>query len=132
MKTQNEFSKYERARILGARGLQIAMDAPMILKMESEEMDNLNFDPLKLAEKELDSGVLPIAVKRPMPEKHERKLKEVVLEERTPGSDEKKVKEESTEEKEISESGEIMELVEQSDEAEEDFSSVSDGKEEIE
>lgn len=126
-----EFSKYEKARILGARGLQIAMDAPLILKMENEEMSNLNFDPLKLAEKELESGVLPISVKRPMPEKHERKLKAVVIEENVV-SDEKKVHEESTEEKEIVDGGEIMELVDPTEEIEEDFSVASDGKEELE
>lgn len=127
-----EFSKYERARILGARGLQIAMDAPLILKMNNEEMTNLNFDPLKLAEAELNSGVLPISVKRPMPEKHERKLKEVVLEERTAGDDTKKIQDETNEEKEIVESGEIMELVENPEEVEEEFSVASDGKEELE
>jgi len=78
---QQEFSKYERARILGARALQISMDAPLLMKMEPEELENLNFDPLKLAQKELDSGVLPITVNRPLPLKRDSKLKELKVEE---------------------------------------------------
>ena len=90
-KAKIEFSKYERARVLGARALQISMDAPLLMKMNSEELENLNFDPLKLAEKELDSGVLPIAVNRPMPYRREEKLKEIKVED----YDEDKYKEES-------------------------------------
>ena len=36
-KMKEQFSKYERARIIGARGLQISMDAPLLLKMKEEE-----------------------------------------------------------------------------------------------
>ena len=76
IKEQPEFSKYERARILGARALQISMDAPLLMKMDEKLLDNLNYDPLKLAETELDSGVLPITINRPMPEKKAERLKE--------------------------------------------------------
>jgi len=80
-KEQPEFSKYERARILGARALQISMDAPLLMKVDDADLENLNYDPLKMAEKELDSGVLPITVNRPMPEKRDEKLKEIKIEE---------------------------------------------------
>lgn len=108
-----EFSKYERARIIGARGLQISMDAPLLLKMEDEAMSDLNFDPLKLAEKELDSGVLPISVKRPMPQKKTEKIENLKIPETL--KDEKKEKLEEKEEKDIIENGEIMELVTDAD-----------------
>ncbi len=111
-----EFSKYERARILGARALQISMDAPLLLKMKEEDMDKLNFDPLRLAEKEVEEGVLPISVNRPMPEKKEEKLKEVNIKD---VSDEKKEKIEEKEIKEIAEEGEIMALATPEDEEEE-------------
>jgi DNA-directed RNA polymerase subunit K/omega len=81
MTEKHEFSKYERARILGARSLQISMDAPLLIKMEGEELENLHFDPLKIAQRELDSGVLPITVNRPMPIKRDEKLKELRIEE---------------------------------------------------
>ena len=64
---EEQFTKYEIARILGARSLQLAMDAPILLKLTKEEEEELNYDTLKIAEKELEAGVLPITVKRPLP-----------------------------------------------------------------
>jgi DNA-directed RNA polymerase subunit K len=51
------FSRYERARIIGARSLQISMGAPVLI-------DSTELDPLKLAMEELRLGVIPITVKR--------------------------------------------------------------------
>jgi len=93
MTEKHEFSKYERARILGARSLQLSMDAPLLIKIEGEELENLNYDPLKIAQKELDSGVLPITINKPMPLKRDEKLKELKIEEL-----EKEEKKEKTEE----------------------------------
>lgn len=99
-KEQPEFSKYERARILGARALQISMDAPLLMKIDEKDLDNLSYDPLKIAQTELDSGVLPITVNRPMPEKRDEKLKEIKIEELEKDDDDKakeSVKEEDKE-----------------------------------
>ncbi len=98
MAEKHEFSKYERARILGARALQISMDAPLLIKMEGEELENLNYDPLKIAQRELDSGVLPITVNRPMPLKRDEKLKELKVEELEKEEEKKEEKAESDEE----------------------------------
>ena len=110
-----EFSKYERARILRARGLQISMDAPLLIKINDEDLEGVNYDPLRIAEKELDSGVLPISVKRPLPEKEEMELEKVKIDDRDV-SDEVKIKTEQEAEKEISEGGEIMEIANPEDE----------------
>ena len=118
MAEKPEFSKYEKARILGARGLQIAMDAPVLKKMDEKELEALNFDPLRIAEKELESGVLPISVKRPMPEKKEEKLEKIKIDVKEI-PDEKKIETEEQEVKEITEGGEIMELASPEDEADE-------------
>ena len=109
------FTKYEIARILGARALQIAMDAPLLLKIEKERLEEVRYDPLRIAELEFNLGVLPITVRRPMPKKIESKLKGE-KEEREGKEEEEELKEE----KEIKESGEIMELVKPEDEAEEE------------
>ena len=61
-----EFTKFERARIIGARSLQLAMGAPLLIKRPA----NL-FDPIRIAEIELEKDVLPITVKRPKPIKLE-------------------------------------------------------------
>jgi len=67
-------TKYEIARILGARALQLSMNAPVLLKMNKEEMEAVNYDPLKIAEMELYAGVLPITVKRPLPQRSIEKI----------------------------------------------------------
>tara|TARA_Y100000310_G_scaffold302951_1_gene340831 strand:+ start:745 stop:1149 length:405 start_codon:yes stop_codon:yes gene_type:complete len=112
---KTEFSKYEKARILGARGLQISMDAPLLIKISEEDLNGVNYDPLRIAEKELDSGVLPISVKRPLPEKEEIELEKIKVEDKDV-SDEVKIKAEKEAEKEIAEGGEIMELANPEDE----------------
>jgi DNA-directed RNA polymerase subunit K len=74
---EKQFTKYEIARILGARSLQLAMDAPVLLKLTKEDEEKLNYDTLKIAEKELEAGVLPITVKRPFPKKSEKTVKKL-------------------------------------------------------
>ena len=72
---KEKFSKYETARILGARALKIAMNAPLLIKMSKEDLEEVKYDALKIAEIELESGMLPISVKRPFPGKKEEVLK---------------------------------------------------------
>jgi len=128
---KEKFTRYEIARILGARSLQLAMDAPILLKLSKEEEEELNFDTLKTAEKELTAGVLPITIKRPFPKKSEKtvkKLDEEEIKEKLEKQAEKekkefelekkKIDEEETEEKEIQQEGEIMELANPEDEQE--------------
>ena len=107
-----EFSKYERARILGARALQISMDAPILLKIDKEKLIEMNFDPLRIAEMEFQSGILPISIKRPMPIRTEEKIEKLAIEkeEREEKPDEEKIEREEKEETEIAKEGEIMEI----------------------
>jgi DNA-directed RNA polymerase subunit K len=105
----NDFTRYEKARILGARAFQIAMNAPLLIKITQEDLEKIKFDALKIAEVELNSNILPISVKKPFPKKKEEKLKRI----KTPKvSDNKIEKEEQVEE------GEIMELATPDDEEE--------------
>lgn len=114
-----EFSKYERARIIGARGLQVSMDAPLLLDLKKEELEGVNFDPLRIAEMELDSGVLPISVNKPMPERKEEPLDKIKVEE-SRVSDAAKEAAEKAEEKDIAVGGEMMELADSGEEPEAD------------
>ena len=113
---KEEFTKYEVARIIGARALQIAMNAPLLIKMNKEDLEKVKYDSLKIAEIEFESGVLPISVKKPFPQKKEGKLKRI-KEQKI--SDEKIEEKESKEEEEIAKEGEIMEIVNPADEQEE-------------
>jgi len=112
-KIEQKFTKYERARILGARALQIAMNAPLLIKMSPEDLEAVKYDALKIAEVELNSDSLPISIKKPFPEKKEGKLKRVIEKVRT---DEEVQDEESKEEQEIAKEGEIMALANPEDE----------------
>ena len=116
-----EFSKYERARIIGARGLQISMDAPILIEMSNDELDGVNYDPLMIAEKELNSGVLPISVNRPMPKRKEEDLKKIKVEE-TKISDAQKEQIEKEEERDIASGGEMLELANSGEESKSDES----------
>lgn len=135
-KLEGKFTKYEIARILGARSLQLAMDAPVLLKMSKEAEEDLNYDTLKIAEKELETGVLPITVRRPLPKKSEKQVKKLSekeikeklekqaeKEKKELEEEKKKVKEEVEVEKEIKEEGEIMEIAVPEDEVSEEESS---------
>ena len=62
-----DYTVYEAARIIGARALQVSMNAPILLKMSKQELEDMNYDSLKIAEREFRSGILPITVKRPYP-----------------------------------------------------------------
>jgi len=112
MTDSKSFTKYEKARILGARALQIAMNAPLLVKMSKVDLEEVNFDALKIAEVEFSSDVLPISVDRPLPKRKEGKLKRPKPVKA--GMD----KEDSEEklEKEIIAEGEIMELAKPDDE----------------
>ncbi|MEK6891332.1 MAG: DNA-directed RNA polymerase subunit K [Nanoarchaeota archaeon] len=133
-KKHDEFTKYEVARILGARALQIAMDAPLMKKISVEELENINYEPMEIAKLEFESDVLPITVKQPMPQKKSVKIKKtVVVKEEKPLLKPNRDAEESeeNEEKEIIEEGEIMELANPEDEESFEEAGGREGSEEL-
>jgi DNA-directed RNA polymerase subunit K/omega len=101
-----KYTKFEIARIIGARALQIAMDAPLLMKLSENELKAMNYDAIKLAEREFDEGVLPIAISRPMPKKKKTAL--VIAEEKV--SDEELEQKAKEVEKEIKENPEEFAL----------------------
>mmetsp|Transcript_10487 Transcript_10487/g.18006 ORF Transcript_10487/g.18006 Transcript_10487/m.18006 type:complete len:149 (-) Transcript_10487:119-565(-) len=62
-RTTNYMTKYERARILGTRALQISMGAPVMVEVEDGETD-----PLMIARKELREQKIPITIRRYLPD----------------------------------------------------------------
>ena len=65
-----KFTKYEIARVIGARALQIGMGAPFLLKLDKEKLEEINYNPVEIAKMEFEKNILPINVKRPMPVKN--------------------------------------------------------------
>jgi len=54
------YTRFEKARIIGARSLQISMGAPTLLSIDDEKA----LDPVDIAIKEFEKGVIPITVMR--------------------------------------------------------------------
>ncbi|MFC7042492.1 DNA-directed RNA polymerase subunit K [Halonotius sp. GCM10025705] len=51
------YNRYEKARILGARSLQISYGAPVLVETDQSE-------PILIAAEEYDAGVLPFTINR--------------------------------------------------------------------
>ncbi|HLC51773.1 MAG TPA: DNA-directed RNA polymerase subunit K [Candidatus Nanoarchaeia archaeon] len=60
-----DYTKYERARMIGSRALQLSMGAPFLLKLSQKELEAVKFNPIEIAIKELEAGILPITIRRP-------------------------------------------------------------------
>jgi DNA-directed RNA polymerase subunit K/omega len=65
-----KITRFEKARIVGARSLQISMGAPILLELDeslSSGGTGLN-SPIKIALKELEAGILPMTIRRTLPD----------------------------------------------------------------
>jgi DNA-directed RNA polymerase subunit K/omega len=58
---RNRLTRFEVARLIGARSLQISLGAPVLIKMDE-------LDPRKLAKAEFKEKIVPITIKRKMPD----------------------------------------------------------------
>lgn len=58
-----KLTRFEKARIVGARSLQISMGAPILVEV-SEGFSS----PIDIALKELEIGILPITIRRTLPD----------------------------------------------------------------
>jgi DNA-directed RNA polymerases I, II, and III subunit RPABC2 len=57
-----KITRFEKARIVGARALQISMGAPILVDAQE------NTNPIDIAVTELDAGILPITIRRTLPD----------------------------------------------------------------
>jgi len=58
-----KLTRFERARIVGARALQISMGAPALVKPPRSGASHID-----IAIAELDSGILPMTIRRTLPD----------------------------------------------------------------
>lgn len=66
-------TRYEKARILGSRALQISMGAPFMIKLTPKDLEELAYNPIEIAKREYAEDLIPITVRRPLPKrKHEK------------------------------------------------------------
>ncbi len=54
-----KYTRFEKARIIGARSLQVSLGAPVLIDIPEGMID-----PVEIARLEFDRDVLPITVKR--------------------------------------------------------------------
>mmetsp|Transcript_26305 Transcript_26305/g.30477 ORF Transcript_26305/g.30477 Transcript_26305/m.30477 type:complete len:145 (+) Transcript_26305:28-462(+) len=75
--TPRFLTKYERARIIGTRALQISKNAPIMVEIDQNETD-----PISIAEKELREKVLPFIIRRYLPDGsyEDWKIQELMIE----------------------------------------------------
>ncbi len=57
-----KLTRFEKARIVGARSLQIAMGAPAFIPLEGEYRG-----PIDIATAELEEDALPLSIRRALP-----------------------------------------------------------------
>ena len=62
-----QLTKYEIARLIGARALQIAMGAPLLVTLNEEKLEAINYNPIEIAKMEYERDLLPLTVVRPSP-----------------------------------------------------------------
>jgi len=58
-----KLTRFEKARVVGARALQIALGAPVLIDVDPGSMS-----PIDIATQELDAGALPISIRRTLPD----------------------------------------------------------------
>ncbi len=58
-----KLTRFEKARVVGARALQIALGAPVLIDIDPGSMS-----PIDIAAQELEAGVLPISIRRALPD----------------------------------------------------------------
>lgn len=67
-----DLTKYEKARIIGSRALQISMGAPFLVKLTKKQLEDISYNPIEIAKIEFEKGIIPITVRRVLP--HEKEL----------------------------------------------------------
>jgi len=58
-----KLTRFERARIIGARALQVSLSAPILVELPSSVID-----PIDIALSELREDVLPMTIRRVLPD----------------------------------------------------------------
>jgi len=58
-----KITRFEKARVVGARALQISMGAPILVGV-----DEGHTSPIDIGLKELEAGMLPMTIRRTLPD----------------------------------------------------------------
>jgi len=61
------YTKYEKARMIGSRALQISSGAPFLIKLSKKDLEEIRYNPIEIAKLEFEKHIIPMAIKRPLP-----------------------------------------------------------------
>ncbi len=70
-----KLTRFEKARVVGARALQISMGAPVLI-----DMKDLSKSAIEIALMELKEGVLPMSIRRTLPDGESQNIPLQILE----------------------------------------------------
>ncbi len=59
-----KYTRFEKARLIGARALQIAQGAPFMIDLKEKDLEAIRFNPIEIAKMEYEKGLIPIDIKR--------------------------------------------------------------------
>ena len=66
---EKKHTKYEIARMIGSRALQISMGAAFLVKLSEKDLEAIGYNPIEIAKLEYEKDLIPIAIRRPVPKK---------------------------------------------------------------
>jgi len=69
-----KLTRFERARIIGARALQVSLGAPVLVELAPSVIDSID---ISLAE--LEGRILPMTLRRALPDKTHQDIPLIVL-----------------------------------------------------
>ena len=62
-----KYTRFEKARIIGSRALQIGMGAKPLVKLTEKDLEKIKYNPVEIAKMEYVQDLIPITVRRPVP-----------------------------------------------------------------
>lgn len=67
-----EHNKYEEARIIGSRALQLSQGAPLLIKLSEKDLEKIGYSCLEIAKREYKEDLIPIMVRKEETKKEEK------------------------------------------------------------
>lgn len=61
-KTKEELSKFDKTRLIASRAHQIADGSPLKIDLSQEELEKINYNPIKIAMIELEKDLIDLKV----------------------------------------------------------------------
>ena len=57
-------TKYEQARIIGARAMQLSQGAPLLVKLSKKDLEKIGYNTIEIAKMEYKEGLIQIEIKQ--------------------------------------------------------------------